>query len=110
MLERRRIANQVLSGVAYYPKWLTFRGTGAPHRVESLARLKRAPHWCMPQDRLIRICPARGSGPVRAAVEAKTAIRFFVPCLAVWPYRIVAMGKPHRLTDVAFQITLTKVL
>ncbi|CAO0822603.1 hypothetical protein DFAR_3180031 [Desulfarculales bacterium] len=59
MLEKRSIANQVLSSVAYYPKWPTSRGADGPysmkwvptclgiggsHRVESPARFKRNPH------------------------------------------------------------------
>ncbi|CAO0820310.1 hypothetical protein DFAR_1480006 [Desulfarculales bacterium] len=43
MLKRNNIANQVLSSVAYYPKWPTSHGMDGPLAVESVARLKRDP-------------------------------------------------------------------
>ncbi|CAO0819584.1 hypothetical protein DFAR_1000001 [Desulfarculales bacterium] len=39
MLERRSIANQVLSSVTYCFKWATSRGTGGPYPIESVAHL-----------------------------------------------------------------------
>ncbi|CAO0823112.1 hypothetical protein DFAR_3480012 [Desulfarculales bacterium] len=70
MLKRRRIASQVLSSVTYYLKWPTLRGTGGPHRVESLPRLKRNPHYAWALGRALALPSRRGFHPTRGGASA----------------------------------------